>query len=249
MSEFLFNFQNTNNTRNGKGPRTIILDLDECLIHSYENPSFLEELGIYNSAEIYRMFHPLGSQSLSYSMLLDINSRQSKIWGVYRPNLFVFLAKAGQYFDNIIVWSAGIVPYVEEIVKQIFLESGLQPPKLVWARNKCAIYRDKHQELYHKPISEIEAELNSRPYQTFSIDPKTTLIIDDKQHTFISNSENGVLIPVFYPGRNRPNRTPTLEDLLDRSDDCLLKFMSWLETDEVRNCEDVRTLAKEDIFK
>lgn len=248
MSELLFNFHNTTQSRNGKGPRSIVLDLDENLLHSYENPQFLDTLEIYKNPTIYRMFHPLGSQSLSYSMLLDINGHQSRIWGIYRPHLFEFLAFAGHYFDNIIVWSAGIVPYVEEITKQIFLESGLQPPKLVWARNKCAIYKDRNQELYHKPISEIEAELATRPYQTFSLDPKSTLVMDDKQHTFLSNVSNGVLTPVYSPGKQNPGRIPTLSDLLDRSDDCLLKFIKWLETDEVRNCEDVRLLNKTHIF-
>ena len=244
MSELLFNFHNTKPSRNGKGPRSIILDMDECVIHSYENPQFLDALEIYINPSTYRLLHPLGSQSLSYSMLLDINGNQSRIWGMYRPHLFEFLAFAGEYFDNIIVWSAGIVPYVEEIVKQMFLESGLRPPKLVWARNRCAEYKG----LFHKPISEIEAELATRPYQTFTLDPKTTLIIDDKQHTFMSNPNNGVLIPVYSPGKENKGRIPTLNNLLDRSDDCLLKFMSWLQRPEVMNCEDIRLLDKTHIF-
>lgn len=244
MSEVLFSFHNNNTSRPGAGPRTLIYDIDETLCHSWENASFLETYQIYTDPKVYRNFHPKGSPSIAYSMMLDMNGHQNRIWGLHRPHLYECLSFCGQYFDNIIVWSAGIVPYVEEITKQMFLESGLNPPKLVWARNKCS----KYQDLYHKPISEINAELETRPYQTFKIDPKSTLILDDKQHTFMNNPGNGVLIDIYSPGRHRPNRIPTMEDLLDRSDTSLLKFMAWLERPEVRNCEDVRNLDKSKIF-
>jgi hypothetical protein len=243
MSEVIYSFQ-SKSPRSGAGPHSLVLDLDECVIHSHENSHFLDAYQIYTDPSVYRKFHPLGSPAICYSMLLDMGGNQNRIWGLYRPHLHEFLTFAGQYFDNIIVWSAGIVPYVEEIAKQMFLESGLHPPKLVWARNRCS----KYQDLYHKPISEINAELATRPYETFRIDPKSTLILDDKVHTFMNNPSNGVLIPIYSPGKNRSNRVPTLQDLLDRSDDCLLKFKSWLEREDVRNAIDVRDLDKSKIF-
>lgn len=245
MSVLLFNLRNNNNARRpGAGPRTIVYDLDETLVHSWENPTFLDSYQIYTDPKVYRHFHPMGNHSIAYSMIIDMNGHPNRIWGLHRPHLHEFLNFANNYFDNAIVWSAGIVPYVEEITKQIFLESGLNPPKLVWSRNRCS----KYQDLYHKPISEINAELSTRPYQTFTIDPKSTLILDDKQHTFMSNPSNGVLCPLFFPGRNRPNRTPTMDDLLDRSDKSLLQFKEWLEKPEVMNAEDVRNLDKTKIF-
>jgi TFIIF-interacting CTD phosphatase-like protein len=245
MSEVLFTFHSPRSRYTGKGPKTLILDLDETLIHSWENSRFIDTYKIYTDPTIYRRFHPLGTPQIAYSMLLDMNGSLNRIWGLHRPYLYEFLSFAGQYFDNIIVWSAGIRPYVDEITKQIFLESGLQPPKIVWSRNKCSNY----QGLYHKPISEINAELATRPYETFTIDPKSTLILDDKQHTFMENPQNGILIRPYHPGKNRPEKFPTMEDLLDRSDKDLLQFMRWLERPEVRNAEDVRSLDKTNIFK
>ena len=244
MSEVLFSFNNPNSPNSGKGPRTLILDLDETVIHSWENARFLDTYQIYTNPTIYRNFHPKGSPSIAYSMLLDMNGNINRIWGLNRPNTYEFLTFASQYFDNIIVWSAGIRPYVDDITKQIFLESGLRPPKLVWSRNKCSNY----QGLYHKPISEINAELTTRPYVTFKIDPKSTLILDDKQHTFMENPQNGILARPYHPGKDRPGKIPTLDDLLDRSDRDLLQFMEWLESPKVRNAEDVRTLDKSNIF-
>lgn len=222
-------------------PRTLILDLDETLVHSWENPDFLESYKIYYDPVVYRKFHPVGSSQIAYSMALEMpNNTKSRIWGLHRPHLYEFLSFAGTYFDNIIVWSAGIHPYVEEITKQIFLESGLNPPKMVWSRSNCQNYNG----LYHKPIYELITELSQRPYQTFQIDPRWTLIVDDKSHTFMLNTQSGILIPPYHPGKN-----PSLEQLLDQSDDALLKLKRWLERPEVKNAPDVRTLDKSRIFE
>lgn len=226
-------------------PTTLILDLDETLVHSWENPNFLEQYAIYEDPSIYRKFHPIGSHQIAYSMLLEMpGNKISKIWGLHRPHLYEFLKFASEYFDNILVWSAGIRPYVDEIAKQIFLESGLKSPKIVWARDRCANY----QGYYHKPISDVMTELSKRPYTTFNIDPKWTFIVDDKSHTFMQNPQNGILIPPYHPGKDRKYSVPTLQDLLDRSDTALIQLKTWLEKPEVRNAEDVRILNKTQIF-
>jgi TFIIF-interacting CTD phosphatase-like protein len=230
---------------NNTTPTTLILDLDETLVHSWENPSFLDNYAIYEDPQMYRKFHPVGSHQIAYSMLLDMpGGNTNKIWGLHRPHLQEFLSFAGEYFDNVLVWSAGIGPYVDEIVKQLFLESGLKSPKLVWSRNNCSNY----QGYYHKPITDVINELSRRPFTTFKVDSKWTLVIDDKSHTFMQNPQNGVLIPPYHPGKNRPGSTPTKQDLLDRSDTALLQLKAWLERPEVRHAQDVRTLDKTNIF-
>lgn len=237
--EVLYRF--SNNKRSNALPKTLILDLDETLVHSWENPDFLEKYEIYSNPSRYRLFHPVGSSQIAYSMALEMpNNTKSRIWGLHRPHLYEFLNFAGHYFDNIIVWSAGIQPYVEEITKQIFLESGLNPPKMVWSRSNCQNYNG----LYHKPIYELISELSQRQYQTFEVDPRWTLIVDDRSHTFMLNTQSGVLIPPYHPGKY-----PTLEQLLDRSDTALLKLKSWLERPEVKDAPDVRLLDKSRIFE
>jgi len=243
MTEILFAYSEPERTRL-PGPRTLILDLDETLIHSYENPQFLELYQIYTNPEVYRKFHPTGAPQIAYSLQLDSTYSATRIWGLYRPHMYEFLSFARGYFDNILIWSAGVRPYVEKVVKQIFLDSGITPPKLVWSRDKCYNY----QGMYHKPISELILDISRRPFSQLEIDPKTTLILDDKSHTFMQNPGNGVLIPAFHPGANRPGKIPLLEDLLDRSDSALLEFMDWLNLSEVRNSLDVRDLDKGNIF-
>jgi len=224
--------------------KTLILDLDESAVHSWENGQFVEYYGIYSDPVVYRKFHPLGSPQIAYSMLLNLPNGPARIWGLTRPYLYEFLAWANTYFDNIIVWSAGIQPYVEEIIRQIFLEAGLRSPKLVWARNRTPNYNG----MYHKPIAEIIRELTTRPYTTVEIDPKWTVVVDDKQHTFMLNPNSGILIPPYHPGRQRHDKIPTMEDLLDRSDRCLLQLMAWFERPDVKSAPDITMVDKTRIF-
>jgi len=244
MTEILFAYSNGSSSNRSSGPKTLILDLDETLVHSWENPQFLETYQIYSNPEIYRKFHPTGSSQIAYSILLDLPQGQNRIWGLFRPDMYKFLNFSGDYFDNILVWSAGIEPYVEEITKLIFLESGMKPPKLIWSRSKCSNY----QGYYHKPISELLSDISRRPFSQLKIDPKSTLILDDKTYTFMQNPENGILIPIYHPGQDRPGKIPYMEDLLDRSDDALSKLTDWLDQPEVKNSTDVRNLDKSQIF-
>ena len=244
MSETLFAYFDTNKEYKF-GPKTIILDLDETLVHSYEDIDFLEKYEIYSNPEVYHKFHPIGSNPIAYSVSIEPSNDPKQIWGLYRPYMYEFLTFAKGYFDNIIIWSAGVHSYVEELVRLIFLESGMIPPKLVWSRDKCSTYKN----FYHKPISDLIVDISTRPFSQLKIDPNSTLILDDKEHTFIQNPQNGILIECFSPGKNRPKGIPYLEDLLDRSDNALLKLMNWLKKPEVRTSTDVRSLDKTRIFK
>ena len=242
MTETLFEFIQP---QQGPIPKTLILDLDETLVHSYENPSFVDSYRIYTDPTIYRKFHPIGTHQICYSMFLDVKLSGSphRIWGLTRPHLHEFIHFAGEYFTNIMVWSAGVGPYVEEIVKSIFLESGFPPPKIVWNRDHCSKYKD----MYHKPIHELITDVARRDH--LKMDPRWTLILDDKVHTFMGNPRSGILIPQYFPGKSRPNEVPSMDDILDRSDNALLKLKEWLELPETRYSQDVRELDKTRIFQ
>lgn len=249
-----YDFPGISDRKNEKGPRTLILDLDETLIHSWERPGFLDSYQIYTNPEISKQFHPPGKPDITYSMLMGSvplhqvahdNLKDSVcIWGLKRPYLEEFIKFCFNYFTNILVWSAGVDAYVQEITKSIFSESGYTSPRIIWARPQCS----NHKGAYHKPIIDIFNCLEKQDPQIFNIDPKSTLILDDKVHTFMQNPQNGVLIPPYYPGYENVGHTPNLANLLDRSDDMLLRFMRWLNLPSVRNAEDVRLLDKSQIF-
>lgn len=220
-----------------RGPRTLILDLDETLVHSYENPTFLDTYGIYSNPETKNLFHPTNGHQIVYSMVL---SRGHRMWGLVRPGTYEFLEFAHDYFDNILVWSAGVKEYVDKIVNLLFTEAGFSRPRKIWARDKCSIRSGN----YHKPISSLIYNLNSSG-SPLHIDPATTLIVDDREYTFQENPANGILIPPFCPGGSQPS----LINLLNREDRFLFKLMDWLKRPEVRNCTDVRYLDRSQIFR
>ena len=226
------------------GPRTCILDVDETLVHTWDNTSFVSTYGIYTNPTLFRRFHPIGEPPLAYSIKFNDTNGENHAWGLYRPHLQTFLKFCDEYFDDILIWSAGVPDYVNNVIKHMYHDLGLRLPKLVWARPKCSSYKG----MYHKPIGDIITDINSRPLSQLCIDPKSTIIVDDRNHTFMSNPQNGVLIPIYHPGKDRYNRIPTIEDLLDRSDNNLIRLMSWLQTSMIRNAEDIRYVDKSTIF-
>lgn len=219
--------------------KTLIIDLDETLLKSYDNIGFLQTYEIYTNPEIAAKFKNIKT----YSMIINKNGQKVKIWGIFRPHLQEFLNFVNEYFDHIIFWSAGTESYVKEIIEQMERIYNVTPGKMVWGREKCA----QNTTNFHKPISHIQTDLQKRYYKTFEIDPKHTLVLDDKTYTFAENPDNGVLIPQFFPGEGQ--KVPSLNSLLDVSDHALLDFMKWLQTPEVLNSSDYRLLPKNNIFK
>jgi len=215
--------------------KTLILDLDETLIHTWRDPSFINTYEIYTNPERYKLFYPQGKHPLCYLIKID----NDILWGLCRPYLYEFLNFVYSEFENVIIWSAGIKQYVVEVVRQIFIEVGLPMPKFIWSRKNCHLY----QNYYHKPISELITYISNKPYK-MSINYKNTLIIDDKPSTFLANPNNGILIPEFIVNDN-PIK---LDDLLNLNDNCLKKLIDWFNTDEFRNCKDVQLLDKSKIF-
>ena len=64
----------------------------------------------------------------------------------------------------------------------------------------------------------------------------------------MENPDNGILIPPYHPGMYNVNQFPTVEDLINRSDNTLIKLMNWLKRPEISNCTDVKLLDKSQIF-
>ena len=219
---------------------TIVLDLDDTLIKSWEYPYWLDDYNIYNDINLYKYFYPQNKNSLAYSIYCesDVKSKKIKLWGIERPYLRDFLQFCQLYFKNIIVWSAGKEFYVYDISKQIFYNNNLNPPALIWTRNECSY--DTKKKIYHKPLNKLSSEID--------IDIKKIFIIDDKKITFQDNEDNGILIPEWAPGKKRKEEIPLISDLKDRSDQALKELQKWFMNDEVILSQDIRLLNKKNIF-
>ena len=181
-------------SRVNQNGRTLVLDLDETLACSQQNPN-LEQYQIYTDPSIFSKFHPPGQKQICFSTTVPHSGSDLKIWGIKRPGLEEFLRFAQDYFENVIIWSAGVENYVKGICEEIFddPEGKLRMPRVIWARDRCA----PGNNFYHKPLNVLAGTFQD---SHIKIDLKSkTLILDDREYTFTANPENGVLIPAFKP--------------------------------------------------
>ena len=212
----------------------LVLDLDSTLINSIdeddEDYDLIKEFKLYSNSRNHEL-----RKSIYFLNIRNINStddgKVTKMWGVFRPYLFEFLLFCSEYFEKIHIWSAGHKKYVHELIKKIFKDKGFEVPKNILTQKDCIITDIN----VYKPLKKI-FELQT----SFGANEKNTFAIDDRKDTFSKNIKNGILIPAYEPD------VKNIDDILD--DDCLLKIIKWLKTEEVYTCDDVRKLKKGNIF-
>lgn len=220
----------------------LVIDLDETFVRTCGLTDPMTE------AVKHEYFtHPKFLSIKPRLYILNINDVQSPrgtgekfiTWGVMRPHGRKFLIFADKYFKEIIVWSAGLPKYVENIVSKLFW--GLRKPRIVFTRDHVKEVPDPQGAYMAKPLTDLP-----------DIDLAKTLALDDRVTTFYFNPENGVALPAYTreeiskSGEKVP-REFYPEELFE-DDPTFDEFQSWLETPEVRNCTDVRKLDKTHIF-
>lgn len=182
--------------------KTMILDLDETLVHRSDDSNTLNRLNIWNQnpslrARTFSITWPDGTKS----------------WLIKRPYLTEFLTSCFKHFDQVIVWSAGGKSYVDAVVTHIF--SGLPNPHYVFCNHHCMNYELEYKKL-HKPI------LHLKNYNV-DIDINNTIIVDDREANFIDNVENGVKIREYTP-------FPSIAYISADNDDGLLELIRWMNS-------------------
>lgn len=213
--------------------KCIVLDLDETLIHSFENIYDLDNLKIYTSPSL------LNLRKRIYSMQLDdVIDKKGKgtiteLWGISRPFIREFLINCFSYFKIVAVWSAGQRKYVEAIVDYLFRD--LKRPHVIYTYDDC---NQLDNRLLVKPLQKM---INNVPGLNKYMSLKNTFIIDDRYSTFSNvNLTNGILIPPYKPYPNIVS--------LNSNDIALRQLSNWLLRPDVMESDDVRTLNKSDIF-
>lgn len=207
--------------------KNLVLDLDATLVATQECMEDIFKLNIMKSPDYLEV------RTRTYHIHIDdLEGRgvgtSYDYWGVARPGVYEFLDFATEYFQRIIIWSAGERRYVEAIVDYLFKD--FPPPCIILTQENIRF--DKNGDVL-KPLSEI-----FRNYK--GIEASNTFILDDNADTFALNRENGVLIPAFSPECSTHG--------LLQSDNNLEKFMNWLKTDDVIKSQDIRILNKDLIF-
>ena len=207
--------------------KCIVLDLDECLIHSFPSGSEAD----FNTM----LLHPRNASMRSRLFKIELydlgdpkgGGDKHVMWGITRPHLKEFILFIFAYFKKVAVWSAGKYDYVHAIVKQIFF--GLPQPCMILTYNDIKINRRD----YTKPLDKV-----------MRIDPdfteKNTFFLDDKASNFYPYTGNGVTIPRYDPPMN--SNGMKIDDI------ALTQFRYWLSSNQVISNDDIRQLYKGNIF-
>jgi len=208
--------------------KNIVLDIDATLVHTHGDDDEFEKLNLFGNRKI------LNYRGRIYNMLLkDVThapgtGEEMKLYGVYRPYLKEFIEFCFDYFDNVIVWSAGKRKYVEKMCEIMFTDSKKQP-SIIYSYDQCLITGDK----ITKPLVKLYEDKRLK-----GVNQKNTFVLDDREDTFSSNHNNGILIPEYIAELTHAG--------IKRKDECLLKLMSWLVI--YKDTNDVRILNKKNIF-
>jgi len=212
---------------------TVVLDLDETLVHTFEN------MNDYNNFKQFNDIRFLDLMTRSYVIEMNDVSTiigqgyNEKLWGITRPYVEEFLKFAFGYFKYVIVWSAGLDRYVQQIVEKIF--SRIDRPDVIYGRSKCSKgTTDDNRVFNHKPLARLIKE------QNLDIDMSKIILVDDKLYSFTDNPDNSIFIPGYIP-------EPTINSM--RIEDTeLVKLMYWLLDDNVMYTNDIRLIDRSNIF-
>lgn len=208
-----------------KSKHVVILDLDQTLLSTQEGKTCDYEFIYQNASDELK--------DRIYNLSYQRDSKEINFWGVYRPHVFEFLLFAFNYFQTVIVWSAGEYGYVHAIVDDLFGKVGYFP-HFILTRNEIVETRKTNVGKPIKNIGEINQVL-ARYAPSEEI-----FCIDDNPSTAIFNKDNIIQIPPYEPFCNIDN--------FSRDDIALLQIEKYLLRDDVIRSLDVKNLNKKSIF-
>lgn len=208
----------------------IVLDLDETLVHTFDDIDRIRTLNILNDPDYIRMRKRLYMIDVDDPVTKRGEGRHIHMWGLLRPDTKKFLMFCFSYFKIVAIWTAGRKRYAEKIVQE--LTKDVKEPHIVYCFDHCL---DETGSCSTKDLRKI---IEACPE---SMSLKNTFMIDDRLYNFELNPGNGVLIPPYEPKKSK-------ESLTDDSDPTLKKLQKWFESPEVIESNDIRSLDKSSIF-
>lgn len=201
---------------------TIFIDIDECILHTYDTAADPEVVSKIKE-------HVAADPALRRRRFI-INLADGECVVLKRPYLDEFINFVFRYFEHVIVWSAGRADYVHKICEVLFNYRHRKPDAIM--TNDDVEIRSTVSGDYHKPLRKAIAK---HPHLCRL---ESTLFLDNVADNFSDNPANGMTIPDFYPRDD-----PFVED------DHLLRVMEWLMTPTVLQAKDVRRCSTEHIFR
>lgn len=224
-----------NSTSNTISNHCIVLDLDETLLHTFDDYNNLNRLGILKDPDFIRLRKRLYIIGVDDAVTKRGEGKHIRMWGLLRPGLKKFLMFCFSYFKIVAIWTAGRKRYAEKIVQE--LSKDVQEPHIVYCFDHCL---DESGTCSTKDLQKIISECP----KTMSL--KNTFMIDDRMYNFDNNPDNGILIPPYNP---LPQKFTLMDDQDPATQDRTLENLKkWFLLPEVKNSEDIRTLDKTNIF-
>lgn len=209
-------------------PRTdkcVVLDLDNTLLYSQEHIE-LSSLNIINNPKLIK----LRNRIYNFELTAPGYEGTKIMWGVTRPHVTEFLLFCLSYFRIVAVWSAGDKVYVDNIVNYLFKYID-KKPSIIYSADNTSFYGGR-------PLKDLTLMMKDVKCNGL-MTPQNTITIDDNVDAIRKNPSNAIVIPYYGP--------QTIDEM-QRDDKTLLQIINWLETPEVMNCVDIRTMDKDSIF-
>jgi hypothetical protein len=208
--------------------QSIVLDMDECLIHTFEcsQKKYMEMITDPITLQYRKNFFDVPTD-------ITASGKSPQSFGVFRPGLIEFLEYCFKRFQYVVLWSAGEDFYVKQVSQYFFSKTGRQP-HLVCARSNCYLAENG---AHTKPIHHL-----TKPLPGLFL--HNAFFVDDNADNSFFNKDNHILISAFEPQCNSKSVIKALS-----SDHALYDLIEWFESDEVKLSTDIRKLDKTTIFK
>lgn len=178
----------------------IILDIDETLIHTYENPSDTE-INTFN-----KLKDNIEYKNRLYEIIINSDYKDYKYYGIKRPHLDEFINFCFDNFNIVAIWSAGKEQYVKKMIDVIF---PIKKPHIVFSYDNLPT--NSTEITYNKPIIKMIDDIKLHNYMSLS----DTYIVDDRKENFLPNPDNGILIPAYIPSLTKKDIKKDDTSLLD----------------------------------
>ncbi len=204
---------------------TIVWDMDSTVVHSSSNMKDFEQLRLYSDPSNY----DIRNRCVKFDFIF--RGEKCTHWTIFRPDAVEAMRFSFENYRNVVVWSAGVDEYVEQLVKYLFRD--LPEPDLWFGRSFCDPKQQVDGILYKKPLTKLWERYPE-------IRPESTIIIEDRAAVIATNPNHGVLIPAYEPSPN--------PQAIREHDDNLRKLMNWAKSPECLRCKDISLVPKKHIF-
>ena len=209
--------------------KVLVLDLDSTLIFTSDNFDSFKDLKVYSSPKHAHLRNRVYKFDVMDVVEKPGTGIKSSMWGALRPHVREFLNFCFDYFESVLIWSAGQLRYVHAITDILFTEPDKQP-MIIYSYEDC----EKTDNYLYKPL----IKLSQQEHSSLTLD--RVLILDDNETTFSKNKDNALHIPAYEPELSPEG---IMED-----DQTLVNLSRWLMQESIINAPDVRKINKDECF-